>query len=192
MDLIYYLFAVIELLIDFVIANIGFVVGIVIIIAGMVSTRKKAKRARQEEETPGEYRDFGGEYEESPAPKPFVKTFRNIMEEIEAELNEKPEAKPWDLPGEGRGSTEGRPQRTPSGFPEGGSAYPRKAPVQPKVRATNVPPTPTTKPAEVVVPGDLTAANAETKPRKKAARPNDLVTAVVMSEVLGKPKGLQD
>ena len=192
MDLIYYLIAILQLLIEFVIENIGFVIGIVIIIAGMASSRKKAKRAKQAEEASKEYRPFDEDYKESPAPKPFAKTFKNLMAEIEAEFNEQQEAKPWDIPQEGRGSAEGRPQRTPSGFPEGGSAYPKKAPVQPKVKNTAVPPKPTVEPAQVVIPGDLTASNPGEKPRKKTKKPNDLVTAVVMSEVLGKPKGLQD
>lgn len=199
MDLIYYLIAIVQMLIEFVIANIGFVIGILVIVMGMVSSRKKAKRAKQAQEVSKEYHQgrFSEYYEEEeygepPAPKPFVKSFKDLMAEIESELDNAPEPKPWDIPREGRGySTEGRPQKTSSGFPEGTSAYPKKAPVQPKVRDTSVPSSPTVEPSPVFVPGDLTAINTE-KPRKKTKRPNDLVTAVVMSEVLGTPKGLQD
>lgn len=193
MDLIYNLIA-------FVIENIGIILGILIIFSGMVSSRKKAKKAKQAQEASREYRQKRfrenepmEEYEETPAPKPFAKTFKNLMSEIEAEWNDRSEEKPWDFPQEGRGfSPEGRPQRMPSGFPEGGSAYPRKAPVQPKVRNTAVPPKPTVEPVPVSIPGDLTATHTAKASPKEPEKRNDLVTAVVMSEVLGKPKGLQD
>lgn len=218
MDIAY----LIEMILVFVIDHIGLVIGILIMAASISSVRKKAKQAREEQETNGQGQQS----------RP-VKSFRDLMAEIEAELEEDEDWKPWkettpqapqtpvppqrteapkgpNIPPLYREESAGRqfpPQEGPHPWersvnraPVSPKAAPQYSPVTPKAAPSNIPVKPGVHPqsaplaADMNIPDDLTKSDA-IKAKKKTNRPakrNELVTAVIMSEVLGKPKGLQD
>lgn len=181
MDLVY-------LISTFISEHFGLVIGILIIFASISSARKKAKRAQQEYDSE-EYQDQRNfDYEETYEERKPPKSFKELMAEIEAELREETEAKPWDIPREPKKAV--KQEKPFSPIPEGQSAYPSREPGKAAVK----PVTPkVSMPPSVSVPGDLTSSDI-TKEKvsvKPKAKQNDLVTAVIMSEVLGTPKGLE-
>lgn len=205
MDLTFIIDMIMELIVD----HIGLVIGAVILFLSISSARNKAKKAAEQEENAGEYREQPG------------KTFRDIMAEIQAELESESEQKPW------ADAAPKAPQKPPVPpiyreesaapmHPSGEGPHPwersvNRAPVSPKVEPKNTPVTPKAVPSNIPVKpgvrphsvpmaeaievaGDLTKSDLSqtVKKVKKTAKRNELVTAVIMSEVLGKPKGLQD
>lgn len=163
--------SILELITD----HIGAIVGVLIILAGMVSARRKARRVQEE-------REAYDRSEESTFPEgPKKNVFWEQMNPWEGEWPEPSEAKPWELPSMEEPPLPKKPI-TPSVAP---SAAPKKPSAAPQTAAKPLPP-------KVQLPGDLTADAAEKgqAASKKAPRRNELVTAVIMSEVLAKPRGL--
>lgn len=163
--------SILELITD----NIGAVVGVLIILSGMVSARRKAKRVQEE-------REAYDRSEESTFPEgPKKNVFWEQMAPWEGAWPEPSEAKPWELPSMEEPPLPKKPI-TPTVAPP---SAPKKPSAAPQTAAKPLPP-------KVQLPGDLTADAAEKgqAASKKAPHRNELVTAVIMSEVLAKPKGL--
>lgn len=168
---------------EFILDNIGAVVGVLIIVSGMVSAHRKAKRAQEERKTIRDYREeHHGEYEAPVFEEPQAKPKGSLFSDLMAELEESAEKKPWEI---------SVPEERPAPQkPTVAASLPKKP-----LRAAAAPAKPL--PPEVSVPGDLTASKGE-KDASSAGKSelpkigNELMTAVVMSEVLAKPKGLRD
>lgn len=163
--------SILELITD----HIGAVAGVLIILAGMVSARRKARRGQEEREAYD--RSEGSTFPEGPKKNVFWEP----MDPWGGEWPEPSAAKPWELP-----SMEEPPlPQKPITSTVAPAAAPKKPSAAPQTVAKPLPP-------EVQLPGDLTADAAEKgqAAAKKAHRRNELVTAVIMSEVLAKPKGL--
>lgn len=168
---------------EFIFDNIGAVVGVLIIIAGMASAHRKAKRAQEERKTIRDYREeHHGEYEapifEEPQAKPKGSLFRDLIVELEDSAGKKP----WEI---------SVPEEPPAPQkPTVAASLPKKNSRAAAASSKPLPP-------EVSVPGDLTASKGakDVSFGGKGELPkigNELMTAVVMSEVLAKPKGLRD
>ena len=202
---------IIDMIMEFIVDHIGLVIGALILLSSITSVRNKAKKAAEQEENSGE----------SNEPQQPGKTFRDIMAEIQAELESDSEQKPWadaapKAPPKPPVPPIYREESAAPMHPSGEGPHPwehsvNRAPVSPNVEPKNTPVTPKTAPSNVPVKpgvrphsvpmaeaidiaGDLTKTDLSqtVKKVKKTAKRNDLVTAVIMSEVLGKPKGLQD
>ena len=165
---------------DFIMDNIALLVGVLVLFSSVYSARKKKRKAAAKAENPPQ---------EASAPK----SFRQIMAEIESELDEKP----WDEEEDEPSPEERKPDRRrgkkfdhPYAAPSGASGE-IKLPVQ-KV----MPEIPPLRPTERAEAEDKIAAAEKQlqvikKKRNDPFYGKDLVKAVVMSEILDKPKALR-
>ena len=164
---------------DFIMDNIAVLVGLLVLFSSVHSARKKKRKAAETENPP----------QEASVPK----SFRQIMAEIESE----PEEKPWDEEEEEPSPAERRSDRRrgknfghPYAAPAGASGE-INIPVQ-----AVIPEIPPLRPTERAAAEDKIAAAEKQLQviKKKKNDPfdgKDLVKAVVMSEILDKPKALR-
>lgn len=164
---------------DFIMDNIALLVGALVLFSSVHSARKKKRKAAEAENLP----------QEASVPK----RFRQIMAEIESE----PEEKPWDEEEEEPSPAERRSDRRrgknfghPYAAPVGASGE-INIPVQ-----AVIPEIPPLRPTERAAAEDKIAAAEKQLQviKKKKNDPfdgKDLVKAVVMSEILDKPKALR-
>ena len=164
---------------DFIMDNIALLVGALVLFSSVYSARKKKRKAAEAENPP----------QEASAPK----SFRQIMAEIESELDEKP----WEEEDDEPLPEERKPDRRggkkfdhPYTAPSDASGE-IKIPVQ-----TVLPEIPLLRPTERAAAKDKIAAAEKQLQviKKKKNDPfdgKDLVRAVVMSEILDKPKALR-
>lgn len=167
-------------IVEFIFDNIGAVVGVLIIIAGMGSAHRKAKRAQEERKTIGDYREeCPGEYEAPIFEEPQRKPEKSLFQDLMAELEDSTGKKPWEISVPEERPTPQKPVVTASLLKK-------------NLRAAAAPSKPL--PPEVPISGDRITSK-ESSAAGKGELPkigNELMTAVIMSEVLAKPKGLRD
>ncbi|MGM9566676.1 MAG: hypothetical protein ACI3W6_00635 [Clostridia bacterium] len=157
---------------DFIMDNIALLVGLLVLVSSVHSARKKKRKAKAESENPAE--------------KPSVsKSFKQIMAEIESELDEKP----WDEDDEPE-----KPRRKKA------FSHPYAPPTEvsrevniPAAVLSEIPPLQPTERAAVEEMKETVEKQLKVikKKRNNPFSGSDLVTAVVMSEILGKPKALR-
>ena len=163
---------------DFIMDNIALLVGALVLFSSVYSARKKKRKAASEAEHPSQG---------SSAPK----SFRQIMAEIESELEEKPWDEEEPSPAERRSD---RRRGKNFGHPYAASAG-ASGEINIPVQAV-VPEIPPLRPTERAAAEDKIAAAEKQLQviKKKKNDPfdgKDLVRAVVMSEILDKPKALR-
>lgn len=174
-------------LLSFVFDNIGFIVGLLVVVLGISSSKKK-KQKRNEAEA-----------ENSPQ-APQTKNFRDIMAEVQREMEKEKRGdfepqipyepprpqkanRPWDNPV--KQTVQGKKQRAAvsvnaSKPAESGIVTPHNVVHQPHLKVHD---TPAEIPAQVA-PSPLASLSALTA--------DDLMRGVVMAEVLGKPKAFRE
>lgn len=166
-------------ILDFITDNIALIVGLLIIIFSVHSSRKKKRKAAAEAEA-------------GPSAAPPARSFKQILTEIETELEEKP----WvnednEEPPKGKRV---HPYLESAPFGKKGAAY-----NHPYAEPSDIPQetvVSTLRPSEAAMVEEAKTAVEKQlqvikKKRKNPFSDVDLVTAVVMSEVLGKPKALR-
>ena len=157
---------------DFIMDNIALIVGLLVLVSSVYSARKKKRKARVEAE-------------QSQGKPSEAKSFKEIMAEIEAELDEKP----WEDEAEPEEPRRKKAFSHPYAPP---TEVPRDVNIPTAVLSEIPPLRPTERAAEE---DTKEAAEKQLKViKKKRNNPfsgDDLVTAVVMSEILGTPTALR-